>query len=257
MKRLTYITTFIVVICRPNHKDFELVVRVRSFFSMPDGGPKLWRQGKILPTQFIDIHNYGLQQLVDFVAEHYMWGSKQLCTLWRDLENISCEIKSDEELLDWFLLNLDKGAACINVQMNDFEGALQCSPTKRRCHPFHRGPTNETPTNNDTPSNKRPTNEIPNPPKKPTKIQKSKKSKKTNEEVVGVNDEGMYSDTDSLAVLSDSSYDTDLAATSDSDTEFDPDEEIVDMEDEYDLPDFSYDVDDPCIDVNVVFPDVD
>ena len=30
------------MICRPNHKDFELVVRVRSFFSMPDGGPKLW-----------------------------------------------------------------------------------------------------------------------------------------------------------------------------------------------------------------------
>ena len=97
----------------------------------------------------------------------------------------------------------------------------------------------------------------PTPQKKPTKIQKSKKSKETNEEVVGVNDEGMYSDTDSLAVLSDSSYDTDLAATSDSDTEFDPDEEIVDMEDEYDLPDFSYDVDDPCIDVNVVFLDVD
>ena len=169
MKRLAYITTFIVVICRPNHKDFELVVRVRSFFSMPDGGPKLWRQGKTLPTQFIDIHNYGLQQLVDFVAEHYMWGSKQLCTLWRDLENISCEIKSDEQLLEWFVLNLDKGVACVNVQMNDFEGALQCSPTKRRCHPFHRGPTNETPTNNDTPSNKRPTNEIPNPPKKPTK----------------------------------------------------------------------------------------
>jgi len=53
-----------------------------------------------------------------------------------------------------------------------------------------------------------------------------------------------------------------LAASSDSDddcsdTEFDPDGEIVDMEDEYDLPDFSYDVDDPCIDVNVVFPDVD
>jgi len=100
MNRLAYITAFIVVICRPNHKDFELVVRVRSFFSMPDGGPKLWRQGKTLPTQFIDIHNYGLQQLVDFVAEHYMWGSKQLCTLWRDLENISCEIKSDEQLLE-------------------------------------------------------------------------------------------------------------------------------------------------------------
>jgi hypothetical protein len=58
----------------------------------------------------------------------------------------------------------------------------------------------------------------------------------------------------------DSSYDSDLAATScsdDSDTEFDPDGEIIDNDDEFDPPPFSYDVDDPCIDVNVVFPDVD
>ena len=46
-------------------------------------------------------------------------------------------------------------------------------------------------------------------------------------------------------------------AWSDSDTEFDPDGEIVDEEDEYDPPMFSYDADDPCIDVNMVFPDVD
>ena len=61
-------------------------------------------------------------------------------------------------------------------------------------------------------------------------------------------------------VQSDSSYDTDLAASSDSgdnsnsDTEFNPDGEIFDEENEYDLTMFSYDTDDPCIDVNVVFP---
>ena len=63
-------------------------------------------------------------------------------------------------------------------------------------------------------------------------------------------------------IFSDSSYDTDLAASSDSDDdcsdpEFDPDGEILDDVDEYDAPMFSYDPDDPCIDVNVVFPDVD
>ena len=64
-------------------------------------------------------------------------------------------------------------------------------------------------------------------------------------------------------VQSDSSYDTDLATSSDSgddsnsDTEFNPDAEIVDEEDEYDLPMFTYDADDPCIDVNVIFPDTD
>jgi len=53
------------------------------------------------------------------------------------------------------------------------------------------------------------------------------------------------------------SSDSDDDWSGDSDTEFDPDGEIVDEEDEYDLPMFSYDADDPCIDVNVVFPDVD
>ena len=50
---------------------------------------------------------------------------------------------------------------------------------------------------------------------------------------VGVDEEGIYSDTDSLAAPSDSSYDSDLAASSDSDddcsdTEFDPNGEVVD-----------------------------
>jgi hypothetical protein len=53
------------------------------------------------------------------------------------------------------------------------------------------------------------------------------------------------------------SSDSDDVWSGDSDTEFDPIGEIVDEEDEYDLPMFSYDANDPCIDVNVVFPDVD
>jgi hypothetical protein len=63
----------------------------------------------------------------------------------------------------------------------------------------------------------------------------------------------MYSDTDSLVALSDSSYDTDMAASSDFDLEYDPDDEIFD--DDEIIP-FSYDLDDPCIDVSRVFTDV-
>ena len=53
-----------------------------------------------------------------------------------------------------------------------------------------------------------------------------------------------------------------LAASSDScddcsDPEFNPDEPVVVDDDEYDPPPFSYDVDNPCIDVNVVFSDMD
>ena len=48
------------------------------------------------------------------------------------------EIKSDENLLEWFLINVDNGLVCINDQINDFEGPLQFSPTKRRFHPTVR-----------------------------------------------------------------------------------------------------------------------
>jgi hypothetical protein len=41
-------------------------------FSVCDGGQKSWMQGKTLPTQIVDIHDYGVLQLVDFIAEHYM-----------------------------------------------------------------------------------------------------------------------------------------------------------------------------------------
>lgn len=57
---------------------------------------------------------------------------------------------------------------------------------------------------------------------------------------VGVDEEDMYCDTSSVAVRSDSSYDIGLVASFNSvddyfGTKFDPNGEIVDMEDEYDL----------------------
>ncbi|XP_062179417.1 uncharacterized protein LOC133884028 [Phragmites australis] len=93
---------------------------------------------------------------------------------------------------------------------------------------------------NETPTNERVTNER-DTTKKPTKKAKKSKRKVAHDEE------------------SDSSYDTDLAASSDSDSdcndpEYDPDCEIVD---EDDVPVFSYDVDDPCIDNDVIFSDVD
>ena len=243
----------------------NIVVRVGSFFSLLDGGPKTWMQGKTLPTQTVDIHSYSFLQLVDFIAEHYMWGSKQYITLWRELE-YSMEIKSDEQLLEWFQLNLDKGIVWINAQINDFEGPLQCSPTKRRCHPSVRNRAPTTTTTNErateVPTNEGCTNERATFKSKKKRGTKCKGKGGDDDDRVGVDEEGMYSDTDSLVAPSDSSYDSDLAASSDSDDgcsdpEFDPNGEVVDNDDEYDPPPFSYDVDDPIIVVNVVFPDVD
>ena len=88
---------FLVVICRVNHRELKLVVIVCSFFSLR---PKSLWQGITLPTKIVDINSFGLLQLVDFIAEHYLWGSKQYLTLWHDLENYSMEIKSDENLLE-------------------------------------------------------------------------------------------------------------------------------------------------------------
>jgi hypothetical protein len=70
-----------------------------------------------------------------------------------------------------------------------------------------------------------------------------------------VDDEGKYFNT--LTALSDNSYDTDLAASSDSDPEYDPEGDIVDEDDGDNVPVFSYDADDPCIDVAVVFQNID
>ncbi|KAG2565214.1 hypothetical protein PVAP13_7NG061400 [Panicum virgatum] len=118
------------------------------------------------------------------------------------------EIKSYENLREWFQLNLDRGVVHINTQMNDFEGPLQCSPTKRRFHPSIRNktapiepPTIEPLTNERTTSTTK--------KKRGTKI---KRTEPNDGEGVAV-DEGMHSDTDSLVAPSDSSYDSDLAAS--------------------------------------------
>jgi hypothetical protein len=66
-------------------------------------------------------------------------------------------------LFEWCQLNLDKGVVQINAQVNDFEGPLQCSPTKHRCHPYVRKnkPTNERPIHK--PTNEKPTMREPHP----------------------------------------------------------------------------------------------
>ncbi|BAF11291.2 Os03g0215600 [Oryza sativa Japonica Group] len=245
---------------RPTHSDLQLVVRVESFFSLPDGGPKQYLQGKTLPTQNIDMHKYDLLQVVNFIAEHYTWGSKQYVSLWRSLDDGFVEIKSDEHLREWFQLNIDKGVVCIDAKINDFNGPLQFSPTKCRFHPSVRSRAciSEIATNEGAKKksarNERATNEG----AKKKRAKNSIKKGSNDEDAVGIDDEGIYSDNESLVAHSDSSYDSDLAESSDSDCsdpEFDPDQEIVDKDD--DVPVFAYDVQDPCIDVGVVFPDVD
>jgi hypothetical protein len=60
-------------------------------------------------------------------------------------------------------------------------------------------------------------------------------------------------------VVSDSSYDTDITSSPDLelDSNYASDIDILDSDEGDDITEFSYDVDDPCIDVDVVFSDVD
>jgi hypothetical protein len=194
------------------------------------------------------------------------------------LEDASIEIKSDEQLLQWCEMNLESREVHIDADIIDFEGPLQFSPTKRRCHPAVRNkvspPPNTPPVVLDphvdptqsTQSVRELTEIAPNTYERATNCNPTKKGKKhkrkrahDEEEPIRVDEEGNFSDTESLAALSDSSYDSDIAASSESDfsdPEYDPDVEIFDEDDEDDISSFSYDVDNPCVDVGVIFPDV-
>ncbi|WVZ83421.1 hypothetical protein U9M48_030570 [Paspalum notatum var. saurae] len=226
-----------------NQQELTLVIKVQSFWSLPDGGPKTYSRRQTLTTA-VEMNGYGLLQLVDYIGERFVWGSKQYITLWRSLEDASIEIKTDEHLLEWFQLNQEKGAVHIDAP-------LKFSPTKRRFHPSVR--------NNVEPTPGTPPLDL-DPPVNPTQpTQEMIEPTNDDEEPIGVDEEETYSDTESLVAPGDSSYDSQLAASSDSDgsdLEYEPDEEIIDEDDEDALSVFSYDVDDPCVDISVVFPNL-
>jgi hypothetical protein len=192
-------------------------IRVRAHFEITGEGRKTYRGSQHVKT-IVDINSFTLMQLVDFICADFVWNSKQFISLHRG-DNGNGEIRSYEQLKQWLDVNLQKGVAHIEAQINDFSGLLQCSPTKRMFHPKVRNPEQPACTK---------------------KVQKGKKR---------CFDE----------VLSDSSYDTDISSSSNSelDSVYAPDIDILDSEDGDDITDFSYDVDDPCIDVDVVFLDVD
>jgi hypothetical protein len=68
-----------------------------------------------------------LLQLINHIAEYFIWGSKQYISLFHATDvcdEVCVSIKSDEQLLEWFNLNLENRVAHINAQINDFDGPL-------------------------------------------------------------------------------------------------------------------------------------
>jgi hypothetical protein len=119
-------------------RELSIVVKMGLYFSLPDGGPKTYCRRKTLSPFIVDAKSCGLMQIIDHIAEHFMWGSKQYITLYgssEDSDGVCFQIKNDEHVLEWFEMNLEKGVVYIDAQINDFDDPLQFSPTKCALHP--------------------------------------------------------------------------------------------------------------------------
>jgi hypothetical protein len=84
-------------------RELSVVVKMSSYFSLPDGETKTYSRRKTLTSIIVDASSYGLLQLINYIAEHFMWGSKQYISLFRgsdDCNEVCVPIKSDEQLLE-------------------------------------------------------------------------------------------------------------------------------------------------------------
>jgi hypothetical protein len=68
-------------------KELSVVVKMRSYLSLPDRGPKTYCRRKTLSPFIVDVNSCGLMQIIDHIAEHFIWGSKQYVTLYGSFES--------------------------------------------------------------------------------------------------------------------------------------------------------------------------
>jgi hypothetical protein len=129
---------------------------------LPDGEPKPYFQRRHLSSFVLEKNKCVLLNLVDYIAAKFIWGSKQYITLWCSLsDDVAIEIKSDEQLLVWFGLNIESGIMCVDAEIKDVDGSLQFSPSKHWCHQKVRQTLIKTATTPCPPTqNERATNEI-------------------------------------------------------------------------------------------------
>jgi hypothetical protein len=83
-------------VCRSLHRELKWVVKMSSYFSLPYGGPKPYSRRKTLSPIIVDATNYRLMQLINHIAKHFMWGSKQYLSLFcasDDCDEVCCNKK--------------------------------------------------------------------------------------------------------------------------------------------------------------------
>jgi hypothetical protein len=108
-------------------RELSVVVKMGSYFTLSDEGPKAYSRRKILSSIIVDASSYGLLQLINYIAKHFMWDSKQYISLFHgsdDSDEVCVPIKSDEQLLDWFYQNLENGVVHIDAQINDWSTSI-------------------------------------------------------------------------------------------------------------------------------------
>jgi hypothetical protein len=66
--------------------ELSVVVKMSSYFSLQDGGRKTYCRRKALPPFNVDANSCSLMQIVDHIAKHFMWGSKQYVTFYGSSE---------------------------------------------------------------------------------------------------------------------------------------------------------------------------
>jgi hypothetical protein len=79
------------------------VLLMGSYFSLPDEDPKTYCRRKILSPFIVDVNSCGLMKIIDHIAKHFMWGSKQYIILYgpsEDSDDVSFPIKSDAHMLE-------------------------------------------------------------------------------------------------------------------------------------------------------------
>jgi hypothetical protein len=113
------------MIYRFTNNRLKVFIKVGSYFTLPDGEPKCYYQRKHLSSFVVDRDKCVLLNLVDYIDTKCIWGSKQYIILWCSLpDDVAIEIKSDEQLPEWFELNIGSGIMCVDAKIKDFIGPL-------------------------------------------------------------------------------------------------------------------------------------
>jgi hypothetical protein len=121
------------MICRSTNNSLEVFIKVGLYFALPDEEPKRYYQRSHLLSFVVDRDKCVLLNLIDYMCANCIWGLKQYRTLWLSLpDDVAIEIKSDEQLLEWFELNIESGIMCVDAEIKDFNELLQFSASKPR-----------------------------------------------------------------------------------------------------------------------------